>query len=73
MTAIYGPLFLLQLVGGVVIMAGENYFDFRDFDSLLTWAVMAGVVGLVSTMPNAAILYSQRSKFVGQEKKTPGV
>ncbi len=27
---------------------------------------------VVWTLPNAVILYSQRAKFVGQEKKTPG-
>ena len=64
-------LFLLEQVGGVVIMAGENYFGFREFDSL-TFAALAGVVGLVWTLPNALVLYSQRAKFI-EEKKTPGV
>ena len=62
-------LFLLELVGGVVIMAGENYFGFREFDSL-TFAALAGVVGLVWTLPNAVILCSQRAKFT--ETKKPG-
>jgi hypothetical protein len=35
-------LFLLELVGGVVIMAGENYLGFREF-SLLTAAAMRGL------------------------------
>jgi len=56
-------LFLLELVGGVVIMAGENYFGFREFDSR-TFAVIAGVVGLVWTLPNALVLYWNRAKFV---------
>jgi hypothetical protein len=64
-------LLLLELVGAVLIMAGENYLGFREFN-LLTAAGMAGVAGLVWTLPNAVILYSQRAKFVGQEKKTPG-
>ena len=65
-------LFLLELVGGVVIMAGENYFGFREFN-LLFWASTAGVVGLVWTLPNAVILYSQRAKFVQVETdKTVG-
>ena len=65
-------LFLLELVGGVVIMAGENYFGFREFDSL-TFAVMAGVVGLVWTLPNAAIIYTQRRMFTKPAKEKPGV
>jgi hypothetical protein len=38
---IAGALLLLELVGGVLIMAGENYLGFREFTSL-TAAVMAG-------------------------------
>jgi hypothetical protein len=60
-------LFLLELVGGVVIMAGENYFGFNVFN-LLDWASMVGVVGLVWILPNALVLYSQRAKFSGQKK-----
>ena len=44
-------------------MAGENYFGFREFDSR-TFAVIAGVVGLVWTLPNALVLYWNRAKFV---------
>jgi len=64
-------LFLLELVGGVVIIAGENYFGFREFN-LLFWASTAGVVGLVWTLPNALILYSQRRKFTEPAKGKPG-
>ncbi len=64
-------LFLMELVGGVVIMAGENLFGFREFN-LLFWASMAGIVGLVWTLPNAVILYSQRAKFAEPETKKPG-
>lgn len=65
-------LLLLELVGGVVIMAGENYFGFREFDSL-TFAVLAGVVGLVWTLPNWLVLYSQRAKFTEPAKEKPGL
>jgi hypothetical protein len=64
-----GYLLLLEFGGGVLMMAMGNYFGFRDFDSLLTWAVIAGVVGLVWTLPNALVLYTQRAKFVEQAKK----
>jgi hypothetical protein len=64
-------LLLLELVGGVVIIAAVNYFGFREYDSR-TFALLAGFVGLVWTLPNAVILYSQRAKFIGQEEKTPG-
>jgi hypothetical protein len=65
-------LFLLELIGGVVVMAGENYLGFREFN-LLTAAVMAGVVGLVWILPNAVILYSQRAEFAETETKKPGL
>jgi hypothetical protein len=64
-------LFLLELVGGVVIMAWENYFGFREFN-LLTFAALAGGVSLVWTLPNAIILYSQRRRFTKQAKEKPG-
>ena len=53
-------------------MAGENYFGFREFNEL-TFAAMAGVVGLVWTLPNAVILYSQRAKFTELAKEKPGL
>jgi len=65
-------LFLLELVGGVVIMAGANYFGFREFN-LLFWASTAGVVGLVWTLPNALVLYSQRAKFTEPAKEKPSL
>jgi hypothetical protein len=33
---------------------------------------MVGVVGLVWTLPNAVILYSQRRKFMEPAKEKPG-
>ena len=65
-------LFLLELVGGVAVMAGENYFGFREFDSR-TFALLAGFVGLVWTLPNAPVLYSQRAKFAEPETNKPGL
>src|SRR5262245_8392204 len=65
-------LVMLELVGGVVPIAGENYFGFREFN-LLFWASTAGVVGLIWTLPNAVILYTQRAKFAQVEtNKEPG-
>jgi hypothetical protein len=64
-------LFLLELVGGVLIVAVGNYFGFREF-GLLFWAVTVGIVGLVWTLPNAVILYSQRRKFTEPAKEKPG-
>jgi len=32
-----------------------------------------GLVGALWTLPNALLFYRWRSKFVGQEKKTPGL
>ena len=63
-------MFLLELVGGVLKMAGENNFGFREFDSR-TFALLAGFVGLVWTLPNAVILYSQRGRLT--ETKKPGL
>jgi hypothetical protein len=65
-------LLLLELVGGVVIMAGENYFGFREFN-LLFWASTAVIVGLFWTLPNALVLYSQRAKFTEPAKEKPGL
>jgi hypothetical protein len=65
-------LFLLELVGGVAVMAGDNYFGFREFDSR-TFALLAGFVGLVWTLPNAVILCSQRAKFTEPAKEKPGL
>ena len=65
-------LFLLELVGGVAIMAAGNYFGFREFN-LLTFARIAGVVGLVWTLPNAVIIYTQRRKFTEPAKEKPGL
>ena len=65
-------LLMPELVGGAVPIAVENYFGFREFN-LLFWASTAGVVGLVWTLPNAVILYSQRAKFLQVETdKTVG-
>jgi len=65
-------LLMMELGGGVLMMAMGNYFGFVMYD-LLDWAVMSGVVGLVWTLPNAVILYSQRAKFVQVETdKTVG-
>jgi hypothetical protein len=66
-------LFLLELVGGVAVVAGENYFGFREYDQL-RFAALAGDVGLVWTLPNALILYSRRRKFVSKpETQKPGL
>jgi hypothetical protein len=65
-------LFLLELVGGVVPIAGENYFGFREYN-LLFWASTAGLVGMVWTLPNALVLYSQRAKFTEPAKEKPGL
>jgi hypothetical protein len=65
-------LLLRELVGGVVIMAAEHYFGFHEFDSR-TFALLAGFVGLVWTLPNAVILYTQRAKFAEPETKKPGL
>lgn len=65
-------LFLLELVGGVAVMAGDNYFGFREYDSR-TFALLAGFVGLVWALPNAVILYSQRANFTEPAKEKPGL
>ena len=65
-------LLLLELVGGVVMMAADNYFGFREYDSR-TFALLAGFVGLVWTLPNALVLYSQRAKFTEPAKEKPGL
>src|SRR5215475_7779383 len=41
-----GVLLMLELGGGVLMMAMGNYFGFVSYD-VLDWAVMAGVVSLV--------------------------
>jgi hypothetical protein len=64
-------LLMLELGGGSLMMAMRNYFGFVGYD-VLNWAVMVGVVGLVWTLPNAAILYSQRAKFMEPKKEKPG-
>jgi hypothetical protein len=65
-------LLLLELGGGVLIMAGANYLGFREFNPM-TFAVMAGGVGLVWTLPNAVILYSQWAKFEEPETNKQGL
>jgi hypothetical protein len=65
-------LLLLELVGGVLIMAMGNYFGFVRYDGL-DWAVMVGVVGLVWILPNAVILYSKRAKFTEPAKEKPSL
>jgi hypothetical protein len=65
-------LLLLEFGGGVLMMAMGNYLHFRSYD-LLDWAVMAGIVGLVWTLPNALVLYSQRAKFTEPETNKPGL
>jgi hypothetical protein len=65
-------LLLLELAGGVVMMAADNYFGFREYNER-AFAVTAGVVGLVWTLPNAVILYSQRRKFMEPANEKPGL
>jgi hypothetical protein len=47
-------------------------FRFCPQFNLLFWASAAGVVGLVWTLPNAVILYSQRAEFAEPAKEKPG-
>src|SRR5262245_56554258 len=65
-------LLLLELVGGVVIIAADNYFGFREFDSR-TFALLAGGVGLVLPLPNALVLYPQRTNLKEPAKEKPGL
>ena len=67
-----GVLLMLELGGGVLISAMGNYLHFPPY-TLLTWVGMAGFVGLVWTLPNAVILYSQRAKFTEPAKEKPGL
>jgi hypothetical protein len=67
---IAGALLLLELVGGVLIMAGENYLGFREFTPP-DCCCHGGVVVLVWTLPNAVILYTQRAMFAEPETKKP--
>jgi hypothetical protein len=65
-------LLMMEFGGGVLMMAMGNYFGFREFDSR-TFALLAGFVGLVWTLPNALILYSQRRKFMEPANEKPGL
>jgi hypothetical protein len=62
-------LFLLELIGGVLIMPGANFFGFREFNLVTA----ASIVGLVWTLPNAVVLYSLRDKFTEPAKEKPGL
>jgi len=63
-------LLLLEMVGVDLVMAKVNYSGSNGTLNLLT---AAGVVGLVWTLPNAVILYSQRAKFTEPTKEKPGL
>lgn len=67
-----GWLLALEVVGAVLWVAGGNYLQTGIFDPATAAGVVA-VVGVVWTLPNAVILYSQRAKFAQVEtNKKPG-
>jgi hypothetical protein len=63
-------LLLLEMVGVVLVMAMVNYSGSNGTLNLLTAVV---IVGLVWTLPNALVLYSQRAKFTEPAKEKPGL
>jgi len=65
-----GWLLLLETVGAVLFVGYPDMAAGRNLDKVAIWA---GVVLLLWALPNALLFYSQRGKFVGQEKKTPGL
>jgi hypothetical protein len=63
-------LLLLEMVGVVLVMAMVNYSGSNGTLNLLTAVV---IVGLVWTLPNALVLYSQRAKFTEPAEEKPGL
>jgi hypothetical protein len=61
-------LFALEVAGAVLFVSGADLAMGRSLGKVAFWAC---VVVLLWTLPNAAILYSQRAKFT--ETKNPGV
>jgi hypothetical protein len=61
-------LLALEVAGAVLFVSGADLARGRSLGKVAFWAC---VVVLLWTLPNAAILYSQRAKFT--ETKNPGV
>ena len=67
-----GWLVAVELVGAVGLLAGGDYVYTRRFNSLSAVGVLCGVL-VFWTLPNVAVLYSQRVKFAEPETKRPGL
>lgn len=65
-----GWLLLLELVGAVLLLCGDDHVQTGAVSSR-AW-VTVGLVALLWTLPNSLALYSQRAKFTEPETKKPG-
>jgi len=66
-----GWLLSLELVGAVLLVTGVGIAIGR-IEPLAVFAV-ACVVGVVWTLPNAIVFYTQRRKFAEPDTKKPGL
>ena len=62
----------LETVGAVMLGYALAELNAQAFGPLIALAVLC-VVGLVWTLPNVAVLYSQRAKFTEPAKEKPGL
>jgi len=63
-------LLAVESLGAALFFFGDDYVDRRQFDPLIMFAVVCGVLALWA-LPNAALLYGWRALFSEPQTKEP--